>query len=119
MPAGRIHTGVVYLLIENNRLFVVTVQTRAFILQNFCIGLSVGHADHKEDFTDEEYSVCLNVRNTHAAINGKPQKDYTKAQMLTGYNTLHTDSAEYKMYGNGIALPCALYCMQGIAEVCQ
>ena len=75
-----------------------------------------GHPDHKEDFTDEEYRFWLNVRNTHAAINGKPQKDYTKAQMLTWYNKLHTDSAEYKMYGNGIALPCALYVMQGIEE---
>ena len=75
-----------------------------------------GHPDHKEDFTDEEYRFWLNVRNTNAAINGKPQKDYTKAQMLTWYNKLHTDSSEYKMYGNGIALPCALYVMQGIKE---
>ena len=75
-----------------------------------------GHPDHKGDFTDEEYRFWLNVRNTHAAINGKQQKDYTKAQMLTWYNKLHTDSSEYKMYGNGIALPCALYVMQGIAE---
>ena len=75
-----------------------------------------GHPDHKEDFTDEEYRFWLDVRNTYAAINGKPQKDYTKEQMLTWYNRLHTDSAEYKMWGNGIALPCALYCMQGIAD---
>lgn len=75
-----------------------------------------GHPDHKEDFTDEEYRFWLNVRNTHAAINGKPQKDHSKAQMLTWYNKLHTDSSEYKMYGNGIALPCALYVMQGIEE---
>ena len=75
-----------------------------------------GHPDHKEDFTDEEYRFWLNVRNTHAAINGKPQKDYTKAQMLTWYNKLHTDSSEYKMWGNGISLPTALYVMQGIAE---
>ena len=74
-----------------------------------------GHPDHKEDFTDEEYRFWLNVRNTHAEINGKPKKDYTKDQMLTWYNKLHTDSSEYKMYGNGIALPCALYVIQGIA----
>lgn len=78
-----------------------------------------GHPDHKEDFTDEEYRFWLDVRNTHAAINGKPQKDYTKAQMLTWYNKLHTDSSEYKMWGNGISLPTALYVMQGIAEECQ
>jgi DNA (cytosine-5)-methyltransferase 1 len=56
------------------------------------------------------------VRNTHAAINGKAVKEYTEKQMLTWYNKLHTDSAEYKMWGNGIALPPALYCMQGIAD---
>ena len=75
-----------------------------------------GHPGPKEAFTDEEYHFWLDVRNRYAAINGKPQKDYTKAQMLTWYNKLHTDSAEYKMWGNGIALPCALYCMQGIAD---
>ena len=78
-----------------------------------------GHPDNKEDFTDEEYRFWLNVRNTHAAINGKPKKDYTKAQMLTWYNKLHTDSAEYKMWGNGIALPPALYIMQGMAQLME
>ena len=78
-----------------------------------------GHPDHKEDFTDEEYRFWLDVRNTHAAINGKPQKDYNKAQMLTWYNKLHTDSSEYKMWGNGISLPTALYVMQGIQGVCR
>ena len=44
-------------------------------------------------------------------------KDYTKPQMVKWYNKLHTDSSEYKMWGNGIALPCALYVLEGIAEV--
>lgn len=39
--------------------------------------------------------------------------------MLSWYNKLHTDSSEYKMWGNGIALPNALYVMQGIAEQLQ
>ena len=78
-----------------------------------------GHPDIKDDLTDEEYTFWQEVRNTHAAINGKAVKDYTKAQMLTWYNKLHTDSAEYKMWGNGIALPTALYVMQGIAEALE
>lgn len=73
-----------------------------------------GHPDKKEDFTEEEYKFWLEVRNTYAKINGKSEKEYTKAQMLTWYSKLHTDSAEYKMWGNGIALPNALYVMQGI-----
>ena len=78
-----------------------------------------GHPIEKTDFTDEEYRFWLNVRNTNAAINDKSTKDYTKDQMLKWYNSLHTDSSEYKMWGNGIALPCALYVMQGIADVCD
>ena len=76
-----------------------------------------GHFPEKEDFTDTEYCFWLDVRNTHAKINGKAEKYYTKNQMLTWYNKLHTDSAEYKMWGNGIALPPAIYCMQGMVEV--
>ena len=76
-----------------------------------------GHPDHNEDFTNEEYSFWLNVRNTYAEINGKAVRQYTRQKMLAWYNKLHTDSAEYKMWGNGIALPCALYVMQGIQAV--
>lgn len=75
-----------------------------------------GHPDKKEDFTEEEYKFWLEVRNTYAKINGKSEKEYTKAQMLSWYNKLHNDSAEYKMWGNGIALPNALYVMQGIVS---
>ena len=75
-----------------------------------------GHLAQKPDLTDEEYSFWMEVRNTHAAINGKAVKDYTREQMLTWYNKLWTDAAEYKMWGNGIALPPALYCMQGIVD---
>ena len=76
-----------------------------------------GHPIEKTELTDEEYQFWLNVRNTHAAINDKATKEYTKEQMLKWYNSLHTDSSEYKMWGNGIALPNALYVMQGIADV--
>ena len=75
-----------------------------------------GHIGQKEELTDEEYAFWLDVRKTHAEINGKTVREWTKKQMLTWYNKLHSDSAEYKMWGNGIALPPAVYCMQGIAE---
>ena len=76
-----------------------------------------GYIPEKDTLTDEEYRFWLDVRNTHAAINGKPVKEYTIKQILAWYNKLYTDSAEYKMWGNGIALPPALYCMQGITDV--
>ena len=76
-----------------------------------------GHLEPKTELTDEEYQFWLNVRKTHDVINERSDKDYTEKQMLSYYNKLWTDSAEYKMWGNGIALPCALYVMQGIKEV--
>ena len=75
-----------------------------------------GDIDEKTEFSDEEYRFWLEVRKTYDAINGKAEKDYNEKQILTWYNKLHTDSAEYKMWGNGIALPTALYVIQGIAE---
>lgn len=75
-----------------------------------------GHPDKKEDMTDEEYLFWLEVRNTHARINEKKEKEYTKKQMLRWYDKLHSDSAEYRMWGNGIALPCAWFVMRGIVE---
>ena len=78
-----------------------------------------GHPDPKADFSDEEYRFWHNVRNTDERIKGKKVGTYSKDQMLKWYNKLHTDSAEYKMWGNGIALPPALYVMQGIAEVLE
>lgn len=54
------------------------------------------------------------VRKTYAEINGKnyrPVKDLKK-----WYEKLRIDSAEYKMWGNGIALPNAEYVLSGIAE---
>ena len=75
-----------------------------------------GHLQPKNEITEEELLFWKDVRNTHAAINGRTVRDYSEKQMLAWYNKLHTDSAEYKMWGNGIALPTALYCMQGMAE---
>lgn len=75
-----------------------------------------GDIPQKDTLTDEEYSFWLDVRNTHAAINGRTTKEYTREQMLKWYSKLHSDSSEYKMWGNGIALPNALYVMQGITD---
>lgn len=76
-----------------------------------------GIPDVKEELTNEEYEFWLKVRNDHAKMNGRAVKDYTKDQILNWYNKLHTDSSEYKLWGNGIALPNALYVMEGIADV--
>ena len=67
--------------------------------------------------TDEEAVFWEKVRETHAGINGTRYKPFSKReQLVRWYNRLHTDSAEYKLYGNGIALPCAVYVLRGVAQ---
>ena len=67
--------------------------------------------------TDEEVVFWEKVRETHAAIKGTRYKPFVKReQLVRWYNRLHTDSAECKLYGNGIALPCAVYVLRGIAQ---
>ena len=83
-------------------------------LQGFPDGWGI--PDHKDKLSDEELAFWRGVRDTCAAISGKPPKKYSSGSLTKWYNALHTDSAEYKMWGNGIALPCAAFVLAGIAE---
>ncbi len=83
-------------------------------LQGFPDGWGV--PDEKKTMTPQEVVFWARVRNTHAQANGKAKGQYSEKQIITWYNKLHTDSSEYKMWGNGIALPCAAFVLEGIAE---
>lgn len=83
-------------------------------LQGFPDGWGI--PDHKDKLSDEELAFWQGVRDTCAGISGKPPKKYSPGSLTKWYNSLHTDSAEYKMWGNGIALPCAAFVLAGIAE---
>ena len=48
---------------------------------------------------------------------GAPYKHKTKKQMVAWYNKLHTDAAEYKMWGNGVALPVVRVPLHGMAAL--
>jgi DNA (cytosine-5)-methyltransferase 1 len=79
-----------------------------------------GVPEHKDRMTQEETAFWEYVRKTHCLITGKTYKPMkTMERLVRWYNNLHTDSAEYKMWGNGIALPCAAYVMGRIAEEVQ
>ena len=103
-------------VVESHPTYIVRrlTPTECARLQGFADGW--GHIEKKKSLTKEELQFWSDVRNVHAAINGKTVKDYTEKQMLTWYNKLWTDSSEYKMWGNGIALPTALYVLQGITD---
>ena len=75
-----------------------------------------GEIDEYETLDDNQYQFWLDVRKTFDGINGRSEKNYTSEQIRKWHNGLHTDSSEYKMWGNGIALPCFEFVMQGIQE---
>ncbi|MDU1955671.1 DNA (cytosine-5-)-methyltransferase [Finegoldia magna] len=61
-----------------------------------------------ENPIDEDLSFWREVFDKDAEIKGLKKKK-TDKQILKWLKNPHTDSAEYKMWGNGIALPCAIY----------
>lgn len=83
-------------------------------LQGFPDGWGI--PDHKDRLSNEELEFWQGVRDTCASIAGKPPKKYSAKSLTRWYNALHTDSAEYKMWGNGIALPCAAFVLGNVAK---
>ena len=61
-----------------------------------------------ENPTDDDLKFWRKVFDKDAEIKGLKKKK-TDKQILKWLKNPHTDSAEYKMWGNGIALPCAVY----------
>lgn len=69
-----------------------------------------------EDMSDEDYEFWKQAHKTYAEINGKQYREKSKVQMISWYNKLQIDGAEYKAYGNGMALPCVRVPIHGIAQ---
>ena len=69
-----------------------------------------------ENPTDDELRRCQNVFETYRLAtnpNSKPKTSNAVRKWL--YNPF-SDKAAYTMWGNGVALPCALYVMEGLVE---
>lgn len=69
-----------------------------------------------ENPTDEDLSFWREVFDKDAEIKGLKKKK-TDKQVLKWLKNPHTDSAEYKMWGNGIALPCAVYIFKRLINI--
>ena len=54
------------------------------------------------------------VFETHRMIMGTSTKPKTQAQIIKWLKNPYSDSAEYKMWGNGVALPCVCFVLAGI-----
>ena len=72
-----------------------------------------------ENPSDEELAFWRDVFETHRTVVSGASKPKTDKQILKWLSDPHTDSAEYKMWGNGIALPCAVFVLSGIVYYSQ
>ena len=78
---------------------------------NWCAGLGT------EKPTDEELYFWHKVFKTYVAVTGCKMK--SDAQIAKWLKNPHSDSAEYKMWGNGVALPCVWFVLSGIVWYAQ
>ena len=69
--------------------------------------------------TDEELAFWTDVWETHREVVSRSSKPKTEKQIRKWLSNPHSDSAEYKMWGNGIALPCAVFVLSGIVYYSQ
>ena len=67
--------------------------------------------------TDEEMYFWYKVFKTYAEVTGGKMK--SDKQIAKWLKNPHSDSAEYKMWGNGVALPCVVFVLFGIVYCTQ
>ncbi len=69
--------------------------------------------------TEEEIKWWTEVFETHRHIMGTSSKPKTEKQIIKWLKDPHSDSAEYKMWGNGVALPNVVFVLSGIVYYSQ
>jgi len=74
----------------------------------WCMGLET------EEATEDDIKFWAEVFETHRKITGTSSKPKSERQIVKWLKNPYSDSAEYKMWGNGVALPCVCYVMQGL-----
>ena len=79
----------------------------------WCAGLGT------EEHTEDELAFWREVFETHRKIAGTSTKPKTDKQIIKWLKNPHSDSAEYKMWGNGVALPNVYFVLSGIVYYAQ
>jgi len=59
------------------------------------------------------------VWETHRRVAGKATKPKTRSQIVKWLRQPNSDSAEFRLWGNGVALPCVCFVMAGIREAAE
>ena len=79
----------------------------------WCSGLGT------EEPTEDDLAFWREVFETHRKIAGTSTKPKTDKQIIKWLKAPHSDSAEYKMWGNGVALPNVYFVLSGIVYYAQ
>ena len=69
--------------------------------------------------TMEDIRYWYDVFETHRRIVGSSTKPKSLKQIAKWLRDPHSDAAEYKMWGNGVALPCVVFVLSGIVYCTQ
>lgn len=69
--------------------------------------------------TMEDLRYWYDVFETHRRITGSATKPKTLKQIARWLKDPYSDAAEYKMWGNGVALPCVAFVLAGIVYYAQ
>ena len=72
-----------------------------------------------ENPTEEEIDRWAEIFETHRRITAPDTKPKSRNVVIKWLKNPHSDSAEYKMWGNGVALPCVYFVLSGIAYYAQ
>ena len=66
------------------------------------------------DPTEEEIGFWTEIFREWDAVNGKPDRVRTRNSIVKWLTSPNSDAAEYKAYGNSIAVPCVFFVLAGI-----
>lgn len=79
----------------------------------WCAGLGT------DEQTEEEIEFWTEVFEIHRSVMGTSSKPKSRNQIVKWLKNPHSDSAEYKMWGNGVALPNVYFVLSGIVYYAQ
>jgi len=115
--SGGDYPGGENVVVENRYVVRRLTPTECALLQGFppdwCTGLETSEP------TEADIIFWADVWETHRNITGTSSKPKSRNQIVKWLKNPHSDSAEYKMWGNGVALPCVIFVLDGIVSCRQ
>ena len=79
----------------------------------WCAGLGT------DEPSEDAIEFWTEVFETHRSVMGKSSRPKSRNQIIKWLKNPHSDSAEYKMWGNGVALPNVYFVLSGIVYYSQ